>query len=163
MRKLTHLAVALLVISIFPGCSTPPQPANKAYGSDLVITETADRQSVTVGKTITLTITVSNLGPNNASGIIFGSDSPVALEYISFSCGAAAVTSHGFCELDHLLSGKSVIAHIVARPINASMSSKISLNSRAFIAEYIAFDPNKSNNSTSLTIEILPKTMGKTH
>lgn len=163
MRELIQIAIALLVISVLSGCAAPQQPADRGYGADLVITETADRQSVEVGETITLTITVTNLGPNNASQIFFGSNSPVALDYVSFSCGAAKVTSHGFCELDHLPGGKSVVAHIVARPIGNSTTEAVSLNTRAVIAEYIAFDPNKNNNSTSMAVTILPNTVGITH
>ena len=161
MRGPVHVAIALLVSSIFSGCSAPPKPESTRYGADLVITQTADRTSVGVGEMITFTITVTNLGPNSASEIVFGSNSPVALDYVSLSCGAATVTSHSFCELDHLQSGKSVVAHIVARPVGNSTTKELSLNSKAFIAEYIAFDPNRDNNSASIEVRLLPKTLGK--
>ena len=163
MKVLIRTAVALFMISIFAGCSTPPKPAAVPYGADLKITETADRKSVEVGQMITLTITLTNLGPNNASGIIFGSNSPVALDYVSLSCGTATPTNDNFCELDHLASGKSVVAHIIARPVGNPTTQPLSLNSKAVIAEYIAFDPNRSNNSASVEVTILPETLGTSH
>lgn len=163
MRELIQIAVTLLVISVLSGCAAPAQPAEKSYGADLVITETADRQAVEMGGRITLTITVTNRGPNAASGIIFGSPVPVALEYISWTCSMGAESERAFCELDHLASGKSAVAQIVATPIDNPTSSELSLNSKAFIVEYIAFDPNRNNNSTSVAVTILPKTLGTTH
>ncbi len=160
MKGWRFAAVAVLLMPILSGCFTPPKPAAQGYGADLVITETADRKSVEVGGRITLTITVTNRGPNEASGIIFGSPVPVALDYISCSCSLGTLTDSMFCEVDHLAGGKSATARIVATPIGNPTKTELSMNSIAVISEYIAFDPNRNNNRTSLAITILPETLG---
>jgi uncharacterized repeat protein (TIGR01451 family) len=46
--------------------------------ADLSITKTADQKTVTIGETITYTITLTNLGPDEATDFVFGDPIPIS-------------------------------------------------------------------------------------
>ena len=153
---LTSLAIAMLA-----GCSSKHVPQQS--GADLVITQRANRTSVETGEQIIFTITVTNRGPNNASEIVFGDLLPADLKLVSCSCSAGSGADGAFCELDHLGSGKSAVATVIATPMDEPTQSNITLTAKAVIPEYLAFDPNRENNSATVTVQIVPKTLGETH
>jgi hypothetical protein len=68
-----------------------------------------------------------------------------------------APTEGSFCELDHLPSGKEAVAKVVVTPSTDSMpvKSAVNVDVKAMIAEFLAFDPNRNNNSISLRVQIL--------
>src|SRR5205807_3971260 len=57
--------------------------------ADLGVTKIAGSGSVTVGSNVTFTITASNLGPSNATGVVVTDLLPAGLTFVS------AVTSQG--------------------------------------------------------------------
>src|SRR5829696_10502732 len=64
--------------------------ANVAFAQgtpDLEITKTADRKTVKIGETITYTITLTNLGPDAATDVVFGDPIPDQLNLVSSTCG----------------------------------------------------------------------------
>jgi uncharacterized repeat protein (TIGR01451 family) len=46
--------------------------------ADLSITKTADQKTVKIGETITYTITLTNLGPDEATDVVFGDPIPIS-------------------------------------------------------------------------------------
>src|SRR5689334_20987194 len=94
-----------LAVWLLSACAAQASPP--ASGADLMITESSNRTSIELGQTVTLTITVTNRGPNSASQVVFGEELPSPLKLISAICSAGSVAGHGFCELDHLPSGES--------------------------------------------------------
>ena len=76
---------------------------------------------------------------------------------VSTSCPAGSVTSQAFCELDHLESGESAVDTLVATPVPGSTQDQMSFNTKALIAEFLAFDPDRNNNRASVPVQFLLK------
>jgi uncharacterized repeat protein (TIGR01451 family) len=64
------------------------------FGMDLAIEKTADVETVTVGGTLTYTITVTNAGPDTATGVEVTDPMPTGLTFVS------AVSTLGSCQFD---------------------------------------------------------------
>jgi uncharacterized repeat protein (TIGR01451 family) len=113
---------------------------------------------VRIGETITFTITLTNLGPATATGVVFGDPIPDPLNLVSFTCSQGTISGQSFCAVDSLPSGASVTAILVATPITNPAKSERRFSNTAFIAESTTPDPNSSNNSASLELRIIGKT-----
>jgi uncharacterized repeat protein (TIGR01451 family) len=146
------LTVLILILGIVPSVSAQELTA------DLTLTKTADRKNVKIGENITLTITVTNLGPDAAAGIYFGDSLPDPLNFVSASCDKGT-TSGSACAVDSLAVGESATITIVATPITNPAQSERKFTNTAFIAESATFDPDPDNNTASLNLHI----MGNTH
>jgi uncharacterized repeat protein (TIGR01451 family) len=148
---LTLLTILILALGMVPAASAQEPSA------DLALTKTADRKNVKIGQTITFTITVTNLGPDTATGIYFGDSLPDPLNFISASCDKGP-TFGGACAVDSLAVGESATITIVATPITNPARSERKFTNTAFIAESATFDPNPANNTASLQLHIAGNT-----
>ena len=156
-KKISYIIVALLTLLMLMGSSVPPASAQEP-SADLALTKTADRKNVKIGENITFTITVTNLGPDTATGIYFGDSLPDPLNFVSASCNKGP-TSGGACAVDSLAVGESAIITIVATPITNPAQNERRFTNTAFIANSDVFDPNTDNNTASLSLHIV----GNTH
>ena len=148
----TLITVLILMLGIVPSASA------QEPGADLVLTEVADQTRAKIGENITLTITVTNLGPDAATGIYFGDSIPDPLNFVSSSCDRGA-TFWGLCRVDSLAVGESATITLVTTPITNPAKSERKFTNLAYIAESLTFDPNPENNTASLSFHIL----GNTH
>jgi uncharacterized repeat protein (TIGR01451 family) len=156
MNKLIlRFTVAFLTALMLIGGSVRTAAAQET--ADLALTKTADRKNVRIGQDITFTITVTNVGPETATGLVFGDPLPDPLNLVSFSCSQGTVTGQSFCAVDSLASGESVTATLVATPITNPAKSERKFSNTAFISEVTTFDPNSSNDSASLNLHIVGK------
>lgn len=120
-------------------------------GADLSITKDDDADPVTVGATITYTLTVRNNGPSTATGVAVSDPLPAATTFLSAtpsqgSCGSPAVT----CNLGSLASGST-----------ATVTVKVTANSAGTISNRATVganepDPDSANNSDTETTRVLP-------
>jgi len=149
---LTLLTMLALMLGVVPAASAQEPTA------DLALTKTADRKDVKIGQTITFTITVTNLGPDSATGIYFGDSIPDPLNFVSASCDKGP-TFGGACAVDSLAVGTSATITIVTTPITNPAQSERKFTNTAFIAQSATFDPNPDNNTASLNLHIV----GNTH
>ena len=159
MKGWIFALIAPLAVWLPSACAAQASPPSS--GADLMITESANRTSIALAQTVTLTITVTNRGPNSASQVVFGDDLPSPLKLISAACSSGSVTGHGFCELDHLQSGASAVNTVIATAVPDPGLTSMTLTTRAMITGYLATDPNLNNNSVSVTLEIIVNTTGK--
>ena len=148
----TLLIVLMLMLGLVPTAFAQEPTA------DLALTKTADRKSVKIGETITFTITVTNLGPDAATGIYFGDAIPDPLNFVSASCDKGP-TFGGACAVDSLAVGESATITVVTTPITNPAQGERKFTNTAFIAESATFDPNPDNNTASLQLHIV----GNTH
>ena len=148
----TLLIVLMLMLGLVPTAFAQDPTA------DLALTKTADRKGVKIGETITFTITVTNLGPDAATGIYFGDAIPDPLNFVSASCDKGP-TVGGDCAVDSLAVGESATITVVTTPITNPAQSERKFTNTAFIAESTTFDPNPDNNTASLQLHIV----GNTH
>jgi len=147
--------VAFLTVLILVGGNVWAVSAQEPT-ADLALTKTADQKNVKIGENIRFTITVTNLGPDAASGIYFGDPIPDPLNLVSTTCSRGTAFG-GACAVDSLAVGESVTATVVATPITNPAQSERQFTNTAFIAQSGTFDPNSSNNSASLSLHIIGK------
>ena len=159
MKGWIFALIVLLAVWLLPGCAA--QTASPPPGADLMITERVNRASITLAQNITLTITVTNRGPNAASEIVFGDELPAPLKLVSARCSSGSVRGHAFCEVDRLESGESAVATVIATAVPDPGLTSLRMTTKATISEYLALDPNLSNNSASVPLEIIVNTTGK--
>jgi uncharacterized repeat protein (TIGR01451 family) len=146
--SVTLLIVLALMLGIVPAASAQEPRA------DLVLTKTADRKNVKIGQNITFTITVTNLGPDMATGIYFGDSLPDPLNFVSATCNKGA-TFGGACAVDSLAVGESATITLVAMPISNPAQSERRFTNTAFIDHSDMFDPNFDHNTASLELHIV--------
>ena len=94
--------------------------------ADLQLTKIPNQKTVKIGEIITYTITLTNLGPDAATDIVFGDPIPDQLNLVSSTCGNVSA----FCTVASLESGASVTLVVVATPIsNLAQSERRVTNS----------------------------------
>jgi uncharacterized repeat protein (TIGR01451 family) len=153
--RMAGFAFALLAVVVLVGRSV--QPAAAQGTADLEITkEFANRNTVRVGENITYLITVTNLGPDTATGVFFGEALPDELNPVSATCsqGTSLVTG---CYVESLPSGDSVTATVVVQAIPNSKKERRVFNS-AQIFSSDTYDPNMSNNNARVETKFIGPT-----
>ena len=130
---------------------TPVSQVNSSFYVplvDLEITKTAHRNPVAVGGVALFTITVRNLGPDTARGVVVRDPLPPGFIPGTPSMGMLV---DGWWLVGDLASGQSATL-MIGRPVAAAMS----MTSAA--AGYLrSYDPNLLNNQPSLTINALER------
>jgi uncharacterized repeat protein (TIGR01451 family) len=124
----------------------PPPPGDPA--ADISVTKAANADPVFVGDEITWTISVTNAGPDDATGVIATDVLPAGITYVSAtpSVGSCSESSGTVtCELGTLTSGT-----IVGIAIVASADAAGEISNTIEVTSDVA-DPDGSNNSATET------------
>ncbi|MGE4069696.1 MAG: autotransporter domain-containing protein [Lysobacterales bacterium] len=146
---------------------TDPVPANnqgqvavsyQAGGADVSIVKTDSVDPVAAGAQYSYTLTVSNAGPEAASGVVVSDTLPAALSFVSASgAGFACTNTAGTvrCTLANpLAAGASAAATIAVRaPTSGSSISNEGVVSAS------TNDPNQANNRSTQTTQINDRTV----
>jgi len=131
------------------------QPVAAQDEANLYLSVTADRTKVKIGEQVTYTLTLTNLGPAEATNVIFGVSLPDQLNWVSFSC----MTPGGdplHCSLASLASGATVRGTLVATPISYSGRQERSVTA-FFSALADTPDPGSNNNQVYVKVKIVGK------
>jgi uncharacterized repeat protein (TIGR01451 family) len=121
--------------------------------ADLQLTKVASSNTVRVGETVTYTVTLTNLGPGVATGVVFGDSLPDQLNLVSATCD---VVSGSFCIVESLPSGASRTLTIVATPITNLARNERRISNTAFIADFgTTSDPNPGNDQSSTIVRVV--------
>jgi uncharacterized repeat protein (TIGR01451 family) len=116
--------------------------------ADIGITKIASSGTVTVGSNVTFTITTSNLGPSNATGVQVTDPLPPGLTYVSSVPSQGTYTSgSGLWDIGSIASGASVTLTLTAQ-----VTTTGPLTNTATKSAENETDPNAANNSASVTI-----------
>jgi uncharacterized repeat protein (TIGR01451 family) len=105
-----------------------------------------------VGETVTYTVTLTNLGPGVATGVVFGDSLPDQLNLVESTCGAVVVSS--FCTVESLPSGASETLTIVATPITNLARNERRISNTAFVAASGTTDTDPSNDQASTVVRV---------
>jgi uncharacterized repeat protein (TIGR01451 family) len=154
--RMARCAFALLALMVLVGGSAQPAAAQEI--ADLKLTKVVDRKNVRIGENITYTITLTNLGPDSATNVVFGDPIPDPLNLVSFACSQGISNGGSFCAVESVPSGASVTATLVATPITNPAKSERRFTNTAFISESATPDPNITNNSASVRTHIIGMT-----
>lgn len=123
-------------------CGTPPGSA------DLSLAKGDSPDPVTAGNNVTYTLTVTNNGPDTATGITLTDTLPSGVSFVSAVPGSPTCTNAGqtvTCNLGSLANGAFTSVSIVA---TVAAGATGSLSNTASVAS-AATDPNGANNSAS--------------
>jgi uncharacterized repeat protein (TIGR01451 family)/gliding motility-associated-like protein len=131
--------------------TTPVEPAPKA---DLEVLKTIDVSNPVVGTDVTITVSVSNLGPDNATGVNVTEQIPAGygIKNITVSTGSFDITNSNIWLIGNLNVGESATMSIVAEILAQgpyTTTSQVTGNE---------FDPILANNYAALTPYVMPKT-----
>jgi uncharacterized repeat protein (TIGR01451 family) len=111
-----------------------------AQRADLAITKSS-APAPNVGQNVTYTLTVTNNGPNNATGVEVNDFPPLGTTYVSDDGGGAYDSNSGLWTVGALANGASAILHIVV-----SVDVSDPLCNLAQITGGAPLDPNPANN-----------------
>jgi uncharacterized repeat protein (TIGR01451 family)/CSLREA domain-containing protein len=137
--------------SEFSGCRTATRPK-----ANLSLTKEDDPNIVHAGQNVTYTLTVTNSGPNTASGVGVSDPLPATAAFVSAtpSQGSCSGTSTVVCDLGTILKDGSATVTIVAR-----MTTAGSIVNTA-VVEASELDPNTADNTASQTTIVTPNADG---
>ncbi|HEX5762886.1 MAG TPA: CARDB domain-containing protein [Solirubrobacterales bacterium] len=119
MRKLgwsTMLALVALATALWVASPAPSAPGDIA---DLSVTKTDSPDPVTVGGTLTYTVTVTNLGPQEATNVVLDDRMPPQSDLVSATSSVGKCEDKGTrvtCQLGKLAKDATATVTIVVRP-----------------------------------------------
>ncbi len=123
-----------------------------AQRADLAITKSAAPANPNVGQNVTYTITVTNNGPNNATGIEVNDFPPSGTTYVSDDGAGAYNSGSGIWTVGALANGASAVLHIVVTLDFSDQACNL-----AQITAGTPLDPNPANNQAE-TCQQAPRT-----
>jgi uncharacterized repeat protein (TIGR01451 family) len=145
-----RMATGLLAAMLLAGVGAETAAGQEI--ADLQLTKIASSKTVRVGETVTYTVTLTNLGPGVATGVVFGDSLPDQLNLVSSTCGAVSA----FCTVESLPSGASATLTIVATPITNAARNERRIGNTAFVADFgTTSDPNPGNDQASATVKLV--------
>jgi uncharacterized repeat protein (TIGR01451 family) len=118
--------------------------------ADVTITKTSNSSTIMVGNEFVYTLTVTNIGPDPATGVRVTDVLPTSLAHVSSSAtqGTYDVTT-GIWTVGSLALNASSLLEIRVR---AATSSSAVINTA--IASAIEIDPQTANNTASVTVDL---------
>ncbi len=117
--------------------------------ASLTITKTANPPILTVGQPVTFTITVTNNGPNTATGVFVTDKLPSGLTYQSSSATKGSYNSGtGIWTIGSMLNNTSETLTLIAM-----VGAQGSYENTATVGSE-SYNPNTGNNSSSATVVV---------
>ncbi len=136
-----------------PVVSPPPPPPGAPPQTDLAIVKAASASVVPVGSPVTYTLTISNLGPDNAVGVTVRDTLPAGVQFLSASGDGWAVSqAQGIITAtrDGLAVGAtSVIAVGITAPNSPGTIDNVST------VESNTPDTNPNNNRSTVSVHVV--------
>ncbi|MDW8328439.1 MAG: right-handed parallel beta-helix repeat-containing protein [Candidatus Bipolaricaulota bacterium] len=137
-----------------------PTPANNTAtvsttvnpAADLSVTKSDTPDPVNVGDNLTYTITVTNNGPNNATGITVTDTLPATVTFVSASTGCTHSAGTVTCTIASLAASANTSVTITVTPQAGavpSITNTVSVSGNEF-------DPNAANNSANQSTTVNP-------
>jgi uncharacterized repeat protein (TIGR01451 family) len=121
---------------------------DSAQRSDLAISASFSNTTPAAGTNVTITLTVTNNGPSNATGVVVNDFLPTGLTYVSDDGGGAYNAGTGLWTVGALANGASATLHIVA-----TAESTEPLENVAEITAGTPLDPNAANNRATAALQ----------
>lgn len=120
--------------------------------ADLSVTKTANKSTANVGDTINYTITLKNLGPDNATGVFVTDILPTGLNFVSATSTLGSyATSTGKWTIGNLNNASSTTLTITSTVKDSAQGQTIS-NTATKSADQT--DPTTTNDSSSVNIVV---------
>jgi uncharacterized repeat protein (TIGR01451 family) len=120
--------------------------------ADLSVTKSDSPDPVEEGQNLTYTITVTNNGPDGATGVVMTDTLPPDVDFVSASPGCTEVNGIVTCSIGSILSGADAAVQIVISP------TTVETVNNAAVAEGNEADPDPNNNETLEPTSVIPGT-----
>ena len=145
----TTVALPTGVIDPTPDTNTASVTLPVAPVADIAVTKTVNNATPTVGATVTFTVTVTNLGPDDATGVQFVDRVPTGLTLLTAtpSPGTSYTAATGVWDVGHVAVGTQVTLTLATRVDQAEEITNVAARSKAD-----QFDPKSSNNTAGVTL-----------
>ena len=117
---------------------------DSAQQANLAVTKNVDNATPAVGANVVFTLTVSNSGPNNATGVVVSDVLPAGLTYVSDDGAGAYSSSTGLWTVGAVNNGSSATLHITA---SVDVSGQIC--NLAEITAGTPLDPNPADDQST--------------
>ena len=118
-----------------------------ALSADLAIAKGFSPTNPTLGQNVTFTLTVTNNGPNDATGVVVSDYLPDGLTWVSDDSAGAYVPGTGLWTVGAVANGASAVLHVVATVETTSQSCNT-----ATITSGTPLDPNAANNQSTVCV-----------
>jgi uncharacterized repeat protein (TIGR01451 family) len=130
-----------------PGNNTASVTATPLV-ADLAVTKTVSNPTPNVGDTVTFTVSLSNLGPADDTGVLVTDPLPPGLSLVTATPSQGTYTAAGgLWDVGSLANGATVTLILTARVV-----SPLPRTNTATITHADHFDPNLGNNSAGATV-----------
>jgi uncharacterized repeat protein (TIGR01451 family) len=122
-------------------------------GADLAVQISASPEPLSVTQTLTYTVTLQNLGPENATNVVLTNTLPSTVNFVSVASNEGTCTEANLvviCNISKLVSGDTLVATIAVVPTTPGTIT----NSATATAN--ESDPNTGNNTASHSTVVDP-------
>jgi uncharacterized repeat protein (TIGR01451 family) len=122
--------------------------------ADISITKTADVSSTTEGGTVNYTVTVADLGPADATGVVATDTLPSGLTFVSATTSEGSyASSTGTWTIGNICTSTAATLTITAT-VNPGTAGTTITNTATAAASTSTIDNNLGNNSSSVSISV---------
>jgi uncharacterized repeat protein (TIGR01451 family) len=118
-----------------------------AQAADLALTKTVNNAAPAAGANVVFTLTVTNNGPNNATGVVVNDFLPAGLTWVSDDSAGAYVPGTGLWTIGALANSASATLNITA-----TVDSTEGIVNVAEISSATPLDPNPANNRATVAL-----------
>jgi uncharacterized repeat protein (TIGR01451 family) len=159
-RTITNTAHSLIADQTDPDpdnneASATITVAGIVTGADLAVIKTVNNPMPAPGDVITYTITMTNNGPCNATGVQLTDALPAGVTYLSYSATQGTYNSaDGLWEVGNVANNTNALLTIVATVEDGTSGTTITNTAHSLTADQP--DPNLDNNEASVTINLIP-------
>ncbi len=115
--------------------------------ADLAVVKSMAPPSPTLGQNVTFTVTVTNDGPDNATGVVVADALPSGITYVSDDGAGAYDAATGLWTVGALANAGSATLHIVA-----TIDTSDPVSNLAQIVAATPLDPNPANNQSTVVV-----------
>ncbi len=125
---------------------------DSAQSADLGVAQVLTPAAPAQGQNVTVALTATNAGPNNAAGVVVYAPLPAGLTYVSDTGGGAYVPATGYWTVGALANGGSTGINIVATVAGSGSMAMVSQISGSLL------DTVPANDMASSTFMVAPQT-----